>query len=121
MNTANIFLGDATDKQIADECNRRLKLAVEEAARAKSTPLTRAEALRSPSTLYHRTARNADGTALRARSNGKCTIWKTRPDEFRLPVKHGLKHTFYITEWNQHEWSLVEPKYVASTQRTAAV
>jgi hypothetical protein len=63
------------------------------------------------STIYHRTLRNADGTALRARVNGECQTWKTRPTEFRLPMKHGLRNTFQLTERNAHEWSLVERRY----------
>jgi hypothetical protein len=51
-------------------------------------------------TFYHRYLRNADGTACRCRVNGKCRTWKTRPGEFRLPVKHGLRDCFYITESN---------------------
>ena len=54
--------------------------------------------------LYHATRRNADGTATRAKVNGQCKTWKTRPDEFRLPVKHGLYDCFYITESNAAEW-----------------
>ena len=27
----------------------------------------------------------------RYRRNGKTETWKTRPDDFRIPVKHGLK------------------------------
>lgn len=54
--------------------------------------------------LYHRTATNADGTPLRCRVNGKCQIWKTRPDDFRLPVKYGLKQCFYITPDNAKDW-----------------
>lgn len=76
-------------------------------------PLTKAQAvaLSHGATLYHRTMRNSDGTALRARPNGRCQTWVTRPEEFRLPAKHGLRDTFYITHTNCGEWSLVEPKY----------
>jgi hypothetical protein len=54
----------------------------------------------------HNTLQNADGTPLRCRVNGKCKTWKTRPEEFRLPVKHGLKTCFYLTQANCHEWNL---------------
>lgn len=58
------------------------------------------------SELHHSTLKNADGTPLRCRVNGKVKLWKTRPDEFRLPVKHGLKNCFYIDQDNCHEWNL---------------
>ena len=53
---------------------------------------------------YHVTLKNADGTPLRCRVNGKVKLWKTRPNEFRLPVKYGLRECFYITEANGNEW-----------------
>lgn len=55
-------------------------------------------------TFHHVSMENADGSPLRARVNGKCQTWKTRPDEFRLPMKHGLRECFYITERNGQEW-----------------
>ena len=36
------------------------------------------------------------------RANGKCQTWKTRPDEFKLPIKHGLYDYGYITHENAH-------------------
>ena len=50
---------------------------------------------------------NYDGTPVRCRANGACKTWKTRPTEFRLPVKWGLKHCFYITQDNAEEWTVV--------------
>ncbi len=32
------------------------------------------------------------------RRNGKTQVWKTRPDEFRVPIKHGLHAYGAITE-----------------------
>ncbi len=55
--------------------------------------------------FHHKTLKNADGTALRCRVNGKCKTWKTREDDFRLPVKYGLRECFYINHNNAHEWS----------------
>jgi len=54
--------------------------------------------------LHHKSAKNADGTPVRCRVNGRCKVWKTRPDEFRLPVKWGLKTCFYIELHNAKEW-----------------
>lgn len=59
--------------------------------------------------FYHVTARNADGTAVRCRANGRCKTWKTRPDDFRLPVKYGLKRCFYLTPRNADEWLPYDP------------
>jgi hypothetical protein len=56
--------------------------------------------------FHHRTLRNSDGTPCRCRANGKCITWKTRPEEFRLPVKYGLSGYGYITERNAGEWCL---------------
>lgn len=38
------------------------------------------------------------------RSNGKCKTWKTRPDEFRLPIKFGMYGYGYLTQDNAHEF-----------------
>ena len=46
--------------------------------------------------LHHVSEKNADGTPMRARVTGKVQTWKTR-DDFRIPVKHGLKECFYIS------------------------
>lgn len=64
--------------------------------------------------FYHRTDKNADGISpVRVRVSGKCKTWKTRPNEFRLPVKFGLYQNLAITHWNADEWttdpSRVEP------------
>ena len=87
-------------------------------------PLTKQQAMlaQHATTLYHRTSRNSDGTALRARTNGRCKVWVTRPDEFKLPMKHGMYDVFYITEWNANQWSLVEPVYAkkGASHATAA-
>ena len=77
------------------------------------TPLTKAQAIElgehKHHLAYHRVLRNSDGTALRARPNGRCKTWVTRPSEFRLPMKYGMYETFYITERDAGDWSLVEP------------
>jgi hypothetical protein len=59
-------------------------------------------------TIYHKTARNADGSAKRCRVNGKLKTWKTRPTEWQLPVKHGLWDFFYISQANAGEWLLFD-------------
>lgn len=54
--------------------------------------------------FWHRTITNADGTPARCRKTGKLKTWKTRPQDFKLPVKHGLKNSFYLTPENIGEW-----------------
>lgn len=56
--------------------------------------------------LHHYKEKNSDGTPLRCRVNGKCKTWKTRPEDFQLPVKYGLRTCFYITPANANEWTL---------------
>jgi len=46
--------------------------------------------------FVHEALKNADGSALRCRKTGKCKTWVTRPLDFRLPVKYGLRQSFYI-------------------------
>jgi hypothetical protein len=43
---------------------------------------------------------NADGTNVRWRVNGKVKFWKTRPNDFKIPVKHGMYDYGYITPEN---------------------
>lgn len=68
-----------------------------------------ATALDQGTLIYHRTLRNADGTALRARVNGRPRLWKTRPDYYEIPMKHGLRNCFYLTPQNANAWSLTDP------------
>jgi hypothetical protein len=67
-------------------------------------PITKSQAEAHRGEFHHVTLRNADGTPARCRPNGACKTWKTRPGDFQLPVKHGLKTHFYITERNADEW-----------------
>lgn len=59
--------------------------------------------------FYHVTFRYKNGAAVQARANGNCTTWKTRPSEFRLPLKIGLRGYGYITQDNAHEWLPYDP------------
>jgi hypothetical protein len=56
--------------------------------------------------IYHLTLRDSTGHSLRARVNGKIKLWKTIPGIFKLPMKHGLRDTFYLTQLNADQWSL---------------
>jgi hypothetical protein len=54
--------------------------------------------------FLHKSLKDSRGNPVKCRVNGACKTWKTRPDDFQLPVKHGLKQCFYITPENAHEW-----------------
>ena len=68
--------------------------------------MTRNEALTARN-FEHVTVTNRDGTPMRARRNGRTQTWKTRPDDFRVPIKHGLYSYGEITPANAHEWRAV--------------
>jgi hypothetical protein len=61
----------------------------------------------SANKFEHISLKNADKTPVRCKRNGKTKTWVTRPNEFRIPVKHGLRDCFYITQDNCHEWNIV--------------
>jgi hypothetical protein len=56
--------------------------------------------------FHHLKLKNSDNSPVRCRVNCKCKTWVTRPDEFRLPVKYGLKDCFYLTQNNANDWQL---------------
>lgn len=62
--------------------------------------------VRKGAILHHTRDKGSDGQPVRCRVNGECKTWKTRPKEFRLPVKHGLNRCFNITEWNCEDWEV---------------
>lgn len=68
-------------------------------------PAVTVESVGCHSEFWHRTDRNFDCSPVRCRANGKVKLWKTRPTEFRLPVKYGLRECFYITPHNAHDWT----------------
>lgn len=57
--------------------------------------------------FVHVTRKNASGTPFNCRRNGRNKLWKTRPNDFRIPVKRGLYDYGYITQDNQNEWTAV--------------
>jgi len=57
------------------------------------------------STFYHVSKPNTTGR-LRVRRNGSTKTWKTRPEEFKIPVKYGLYEHGYIDQNNCHEWTI---------------
>jgi hypothetical protein len=65
-----------------------------------------AETLPNGTILYHKKVKNSRGEPYKCRVNGKCKVWKTRPLDFKLPIKSGLYEYGYITNLNADEWSL---------------
>lgn len=45
---------------------------------------------------------------VRVRVSGQCQTWKTRPHEFRLPVKYGLYESGAITHVNAGDFHMPE-------------
>lgn len=43
---------------------------------------------------------------IRVRVSGQCKTWKTRPEEFRVPVKHGLYESAEINHRNASQFHL---------------
>jgi len=62
--------------------------------------------------VYHRHWRNSDGSPMRWRVSGNRKYWKTRPDDYRIPVKYGMgrrsEHNGYVTQDNGHLYYLNE-------------
>jgi hypothetical protein len=59
--------------------------------------------------LYHQISRNADGSPIRCKVNGKIKVWKSYPNDFEIPAKYGFKpEYFYITQKTKDEWCLSE-------------
>jgi len=50
---------------------------------------------------------NNNGKSYLWRANGKCKVWKTRPNDFKLPIKHGLYAYGYITQDNAYQFEVV--------------
>lgn len=57
---------------------------------------------------FHENERREDGTCYRHRRNGATQTWKTRPGQFRIPVKYGLKGYGNITQDNADKFHVPE-------------
>ena len=62
------------------------------------------QSLKYGEVLHHRFLTNADGTPKRCRVTGKPKAFKRNPFAIRVPVKHGLRDSFYLTVDNCDEW-----------------
>src|SRR5574337_836976 len=69
-------------------------------------------------TFYHVKLRNAHGDKLTdedatpqlsCRRAGKTKTWKTKPGLFRIPVKYGLRTSFYIQNFNDNDHGAPAP------------
>ncbi len=45
-------------------------------------------------------------TGTKFRVNGKCQTWKTRPEEFRLPLKYGFRGRHEVNHYNAQDFSI---------------
>lgn len=71
-------------------------------------PVTKEEVLkRNHNHFQHKTELRKNGQPVTVRQNGKVRFWKTRPAEFVIPVKYGLRTCFYITHENSNEWEII--------------
>ena len=70
-----------------------------------ATELTR-ENCETANMFFHKEAKDARGNRFSCRRNGKTQIWKTRPDEFKIPVKRGLYSYDYLTHKNCNNWTI---------------
>jgi hypothetical protein len=67
--------------------------------------------------FYHLRLRNkSDGRPVRCRVNGACKTWKTRPNDFRLPVKYGISTCFCIDNSNAELWCSTEEEAILASQ-----
>lgn len=58
--------------------------------------------------FWHRSLTDSRGFPMKCHANGKLKTWKTRPNDFQLPVKYGVRQCFYITPSNVKDW-VIEP------------
>lgn len=73
--------------------------------------LTRAEAISaSGRDIYCKRFVDSTGQPSRLRRNGACQTWKTRPEDFSLPVKYGMSDAFRITHQTADDYFFYLPK-----------
>ena len=73
--------------------------------------VNQARSLRHGQLVYLIGEWDSDGKPTRARVTGKVQTWKTRPDDFRVPIKRGLYDSGYLTPSNAGRFTLTEPPY----------
>lgn len=70
-------------------------------------------ALKHGDIIHHATQRNADGTPVRARVTGKVQVWKTRPGDYRVPLKSGMYAYGALSPSVAHAWFLTAEEALA--------
>jgi uncharacterized protein YdiU (UPF0061 family) len=70
--------------------------------------ITREQALelKHGDVLEHVSLKNSDGTPQRWRVNGATRTWKTRPADFRVPIKRGLREYGILSPDTAHLFSV---------------
>lgn len=58
--------------------------------------------------VYSDAYQNADGSPQVWKITGKPKTWKTRPNEFKIPIKRGLYEYGYLNEGNVQSFHLTE-------------
>jgi hypothetical protein len=71
-----------------------------------AAPVTKEVLVNLPTEFWHKNALNANGSPVRCRPNGTLKTWKRDPERFQLPVKHGFRTCFHLTNQNAGEWSV---------------
>lgn len=56
--------------------------------------------------FFHITEKNRDKSRVKVRRNGRTKYWKTRPNDFRIPVKYGMYTYLYIDQNNCEQWTI---------------
>ena len=79
--------------------------------------VAQAKALRHGQTVWLNDAWDANGEPSHARVSGKVQLWKTRPSDFKVPVKRGLYDSGYITPDNASRFTLTKPKAKKPTKK----
>jgi len=71
--------------------------------------VSQAKNLRPGQLVYLVNSWDSDGKPSRAKVNGRVQTWKTRPNDFKVPLKRGLYDTGYLTPSNADRFTLTEP------------
>lgn len=69
-----------------------------------TAPALSCEDLQDHHEFWNRVCFDSRGMPVKCRKTGALKVWKTRPGDFRQPVKYGLKQSFYITPDNIGDW-----------------
>jgi hypothetical protein len=78
----------------------------------KSLTVDQVKKMKGNEPLYLIGYYNADGTPMNYRQSGKIQFWKTRPNDFRIPVKRGLYENGEVTPRNMGMVTLDVPQSI---------